>query len=209
MAQLKSTNISGALTVKGIIDASGRIQTESTVACCDSMQVKHTPTNPNNPEYLVMGVDKVRFNGGYINAFESNEGSPLTLHLNDGSYPSDVTVGNDLKIGNNLTVKNITADNMITGESFNAVSDARLKENFTSITLNKSILDLPTYQYNFIGKDTKCIGCKAQDLMEICPEIVNENSDGILTIQESKIVYLLLEEVKKLRAELNELKSSK
>ena len=90
--------------------------------------------------------------------------------------------------------------------SFNASSDARLKENFQPLTPEKSVLDLPTYKFDFINGLKNQIGCKAQDLQKICPEIVNEGSDGYLSIQESKIVYLLLEEVKKLRQELDELK---
>jgi hypothetical protein len=46
----------------------------------------------------------------------------------------------------------------------------------------------------------------AQDLQQICPEIVNEDNNGYLSIQESKIVYLLIDEVKKLRKEIKELK---
>lgn len=90
--------------------------------------------------------------------------------------------------------------------SYNATSDARLKENFQPLSTEKSILDLPTYKFDFINGAKNQIGCKAQDLQEICPEIVDEGSDGYLSIQESKIVYLLLEEVKKLRKEIDELK---
>ena len=100
----------------------------------------------------------------------------------------------------------VTITNKCTAESFNAKSDARLKENFQPLKPEKSILDLPTYKFDFINGNKNQIGCKAQDLQEICPEIVNEGNDGYLSIQESKIVYLLLEEVKKLRKEIDELK---
>lgn len=90
--------------------------------------------------------------------------------------------------------------------SFNAVSDARLKENFEPLKIEKSILDLPTYKFDFIDGSKNQIGCKAQDLQEICPEIVDKGSDGYLSIQESKIVYLLIDELKKLKAEVTELK---
>ena len=41
---------------------------------------------------------------------------------------------------------------------------------------------------------------------EFYPELVSENSEGYLSIQENKLVYLLLEEVKLLRDEVNKLK---
>ena len=98
-------------------------------------------------------------------------------------------------------------NNKLSCGSYNATSDARLKENFQEFKPEKSILDLPTYKFDFINGAKNQIGCKAQDLQEICPEIVDEGSDGYLNIQESKIVYLLLDEIKKLRKEIDELKS--
>ena len=109
----------------------------------------------------------------------------------------------DINTDGNITVAG--TDSMVTAGSFYATSDARLKENFEPLQTG-SILELPTYKFDFINGAKNQIGCKAQDLQEICPEIVHEGSDGHLSIQESKIVYLLLEEVKKLRKELDELK---
>ena len=90
--------------------------------------------------------------------------------------------------------------------TFHAMSDARLKENITEYKSEKSILDLPIYKFDFINGTKNQIGCLAQDLQEICPEIVHEGQDGYLSIQESKLVYLLLDEVKKLKKEIAELK---
>lgn len=97
----------------------------------------------------------------------------------------------------------------VKAQSFNAVSDRRLKENIVEYSPNKSILDLPIYSYNFISdeKKTKKIGCLAQDLKEICPEIVKEDDNGYLSIEENKIVYLLLDEVKKLKKRVDELEA--
>lgn len=91
----------------------------------------------------------------------------------------------------------------VTAGSFYATSDRRLKENIEDYVPLKSILDLPIKSFNFKGAKQKQIGCIAQDLQKICPEIVNENSDGYLSIQENKLIYLLLGEVKKLKAELD------
>ncbi|MDY2737104.1 tail fiber domain-containing protein [Intestinibacter sp.] len=90
--------------------------------------------------------------------------------------------------------------------TFNATSDKRLKENIIDYKPEKSILDLPIKKFDFIDGPKNQIGCIAQDLKEICPEIVNENEKGYLSIQENKLVYLLLDEVKKLKNEVEELK---
>ena len=91
---------------------------------------------------------------------------------------------------------------------FNATSDKRLKENIIPFTSEKSILDLPVYTFNFKSDKNKKkhVGCLAQDLQEICPDLVNEDSQGYLSIEESKITYLLLEEVKELKKQVEELK---
>ena len=102
-----------------------------------------------------------------------------------------------------VTASSFHATASVTADSFYATSDRRLKENIEDYTPLKSILDLPIKSFNFKGTKQKQIGCIAQDLQKICPEIVNENSDGYLSIQENKLVYLLLGEVKKLKAELD------
>lgn len=100
-------------------------------------------------------------------------------------------------------------EGVIIAQSFNATSDKRLKENIVEYSPNKSILDLPIYSYNFISdeKKTKKIGCLAQDLREICPEIVKEDDKGYLSIEENKIIYLLLDEIKKLKKSVDELEA--
>jgi hypothetical protein len=91
--------------------------------------------------------------------------------------------------------------------TFQALSDRNLKENLCTFTPQKSILDLPIYKYDFINGIKNQIGCIAQDLQKICPEIVDEDEDtGYLSIQESKIVYLLIDEIKKLKSEIQQLK---
>lgn len=101
---------------------------------------------------------------------------------------------------------NLAVTGIVSAASFNATSDERLKENFEKYSIQTNILDLPIYKYDFIDGPKNQIGCKAQDLQKICPEIVQENENGYLSIQESKIVYLLIDEIKKLKEEIKQLK---
>ena len=100
---------------------------------------------------------------------------------------------------------NINCNGNIQGATITTTSDARLKENVVSYKSEKSILDLDVKKFDFINGEKNQIGCIAQDLKEICPEIVSEDENGYLSIQESKIVYLLLNEVKKLKEELEKI----
>jgi hypothetical protein len=95
--------------------------------------------------------------------------------------------------------------------TFYATSDIRKKENIISYTLNNDILSLPLYKFDYIDNElgTNQIGCMAQDLQQICPELVEEDEEGYLTIKENKIVYLLLDRMKKMQKEIDELKEAK
>ena len=97
----------------------------------------------------------------------------------------------------------------ITATSFYASSDLRLKENIKDYTPDKSILDLPIVEFDFKESKSHQIGCIAQDLQNLFPELVNTNENGYLTIAENKLVYLCILEIKKLKAELEALKMSK
>ena len=135
------------------------------------------------------------------------EGNEVTIYYNKDKNTTTFSAPS-LNLSGSLDVaKSITVAETITANSFNAKSDARLKENLVPYTPKKSILDLPIYKYNFIGKNETHIGCLAQDLEKICPELVSKDNDGYLSIKETKLVYLLLEEVKKLKAELEEIKN--
>lgn len=108
---------------------------------------------------------------------------------------------------NSISCSYLTSSGQITASTFNATSDARLKENLRPLENNPSILDLPLYKFDFKEGKKDNIGCLAQDLQQICPEIVHEDDKGYLSIEETKLVYLLLQEIKKLREEVDNLKS--
>ena len=108
------------------------------------------------------------------------------------------------------TTASINSSGQVTAASYNATSDKRLKENIVDYKLPtaKSILKLPIKKFDFIDGPKNQIGCIAQDLQEICPELVQSNNDGYLSIQESKLVYLVIDELKKLRNEFEEYKKT-
>ena len=121
----------------------------------------------------------------------------------------DTTISGSLTIGNiNFNKNNITGITKIQAKTFDAISDIRKKTAIQDYTCKKSILDLPIKEFEFVDDEThtKNIGCIAQDLQEICPEIVHEDKDSYLSIEETKLVYLLLQEVKELKKEIKALK---
>lgn len=100
-------------------------------------------------------------------------------------------------------------DGKITAMCYHAKSDLRLKENIKDYIPKNSILDLPVVEFDFKNSAKHQIGCIAQDLQNLFPELVDTNDDGYLTIAENKLVYLCILEIKKLKAEIEALKTNK
>lgn len=107
---------------------------------------------------------------------------------------------------NTISTASIKCTGQIEAESFNAKSDIRLKTNIKGFDYHDSILDIPIREYDWKDSGKHAIGFIAQDLKEVYPELVDENEEGILSIKETKLVYLLIEEVRKLKKEIEELK---
>jgi hypothetical protein len=97
----------------------------------------------------------------------------------------------------------IDTDNWLQATGFKASSDERLKTNIKDYAPTNSILDLPVKEFDFKEGGRHTIGCIAQDLRELFPELVTEDENGYLAIEENKLVYLLLLEVKKLKEEIS------
>lgn len=146
---------------------------------------------------LTLNTAETKFTNGTVditgsqnNAFTINSGKIVLTNL-----------------GSIIAAQNITASGVVTGQSMNTLSDIRLKTNIKDFVYDKSILDLPIKEFDYISGGHS-IGCIAQDLQKIYPNLVDTNNEGYLTVKESKLVYLLIEEVKQLRKELNELKGA-
>lgn len=199
-------NSSASLAGDGTIVAGTFKSTNESIIISESKTILKNLDIGTDEETVIDGSGNITTNGNITSI-----GGNIKVTATSGTSLAEIdNAGNITSISGNIISTNgdITATNgVMTAQSFNALSDRRLKENIVEYSPNKSILDLPIYSYNFISdeKKTKKIGCLAQDLKEICPEIVKEDDNGYLSIEENKIVYLLLEEVKKLKKRVDEL----
>ena len=92
--------------------------------------------------------------------------------------------------------------------TFYASSDIRKKKDINPYVAKGDILTLPICTFKYIDREDQSehLGCIAQDLQKICPELVNADDDGYLSIKENKLAYVLLERMKEMQKEINELK---
>ena len=100
--------------------------------------------------------------------------------------------------------------------AFGSPSDIRLKENIKPIesALDKvSKLQGVTFDWKEKQEDIldikEDIGFIAQDVQKVVPELVRENEDGMLSMRHQGVAPILLEAIKELKAEIEELKKHK
>lgn len=118
--------------------------------------------------------------------------------------------------GNVTVVNNITAGGTIRANGDVVAyytSDRNLKTNIEPIqnALDKtSRINGVTFNWNELAVDKDPVvrepGVIAQELQEVLPEAVTERSDGYLAVRYEKIVPLLIEAIKELKNEIDQLK---
>jgi hypothetical protein len=131
-------------------------------------------------------------------------GSHLYLDLNSG-------IGNFyIRDGTTTRFTFDDAGSFTATANITAYSDISLKENIETIpnALDK-VLALRGVEYNRIDLEEKPrqIGVIAQEIEEVIPEVVLTDEEGIKSVAYGNLVGLLIESVKELKAEVNELKA--
>ena len=178
-------------------------------------------------EYIYFGNQNSNTNGYASVSYGSYGGGSriFSIGLQDGSS-NDVNSmiinldGKSMYINNGLDSKlsiNGTSGSLVTeGDitAFGSVSDRNRKENIVKIdnALDK-VSQISGYTFNYIGDDTPMTGVIAQELEEVLPEVVyeTESPDGTQSkaVRHGNIVGLLIESIKELKAEIDELKKGK
>ena len=135
----------------------------------------------------------------------SGEGLTLnSLHVNFRTGSSGARNGVIDSTGTLTVIGDVVA--------YGSPSDIRLKENIKPI---KSALDkvskLQGVTFDWKKSDSildikEDVGFIAQDVQKVLPELVRENEDGMLSMRHQGITPVLLEAIKELKAEIEELK---
>jgi len=121
------------------------------------------------------------------------------------------TINGNLSVAGNSTVDgDLTVGGTING-AIASSSDIRLKENITNLnnSLDK-ISNIRGVNYNLKNDETKTktAGVIAQELLEQIPEAVNDSDSEHLRVNYNAIIPYLIESVKELKREIDELKAN-
>ena len=97
---------------------------------------------------------------------------------------------------------------MVTAVNVTATSDRRFKTNIQKLdnSLN-TVLKLNGYKFDSIIDKTTHIGVIAQEVEQVVPELVRVDPDGKMSVAYGNIAGLLIEAIKELKAEVDELKN--
>jgi hypothetical protein len=88
-----------------------------------------------------------------------------------------------------------------------AYSDARVKENIVTLKNSLELVQkLRGVSYNKIGESEKKVGVIAQEVLEILPEVVQQDQDGRYSVAYGNITAVLIEAIKQQQLQINELK---
>lgn len=89
-----------------------------------------------------------------------------------------------------------------------AYSDARVKENIETISnaLDK-VRAMRGVNYNKIGETKRSVGVIAQELLEIVPEAVQQDYQGMYSVAYGNLVGILIEAMKEQQSQIEELKA--
>ena len=195
------------------VDAQGRL-TAASQTVLGTMATQNA-NNVNISGGSFSGVSSGSITGNLTVNSSSTSGAGLILaddgdivDLNNGFCSMRFSSGVQIYSGNRtgspvITLGSngaITASNNIT-----AYSDERLKSDITTL---KNALDLvQALRGTAYVKDGKAgIGVIAQEVQKVLPQVVQENEDGYLSVAYGNIVAVLIEAVKELKAEVDQLK---
>ena len=125
----------------------------------------------------------------------------------------DVNTPSTLKIytGANFGTLNSTfsSDDLTVQGDINSVSDIRTKENVATVENSLDIVSqLRGVWYNKIGEETRKVGVIAQEVEEVLPEVVHTDTEGMKAVDYGKMVGVLIEAIKELKQEIDELKGN-
>ena len=187
-------NTTTRLKVKGD-NGSTQISIESTIASGVLLEFKNLGFR--NTMYMTdvgdfaMDIEGLA-TGSYENAFTILANGYFGIHEQSPSYYLDVA-----------------GDIRATGDII-AYSDERVKENIKTIDNSlEKVTKLRGVEFNKIGDDVKSIGVIAQEIEKILPEVVKEDDKGMKSVAYGNISGLLIEAIKELKDEIEELKLSK
>jgi hypothetical protein len=229
--------VTGSVNLDSTLTVTGAATFNNTVTFNNSVTLDSNLTfNDNRHLYLGTGSDLDLYHDGSNSYIDDRGTGSVYLRGNAGVYIQKYTgenmidaiadgavnlyYDNSSKLSTTNTGVSISGELSCTGDIIAFASDERLKENIQPLesALDK-VMSLSGFTYNFnevgqsLGFDgnIRYVGVSAQEVQKVLPEAVRPSpaSEDYITVQYEKLVPLLIEAIKELKEEINELKKFK
>ncbi len=190
----------GIFTATGISTFNGNVEINSTLNCNSGVFL--------NQNLAVSGISTFN-NRVQINSSANLTGS-LTIDTNLSSSGIS-TFSNNLQISNSAITSSsyIQSSNYIAALYFINTSDIRLKENVAKIqNASEKIKYISGVTFDWKANKEKSMGVIAQEVEKVFPELVIGNKDN-KAVNYNGLIGVLIEAIKDLKNEIEELKSNK
>jgi hypothetical protein len=216
-----SSTSTGCLVLGGGLGMGGNHYVGGSSVITGSTTINSTTnsTNTSSGAVIVSGGIGVGGNGHFGGAMAcAGLSSSGTISISDSTASSGYTSGaltvtGGIGCNNNLYVNGVGrfSNDVVAHYS----SDERLKENISPIedALNKiDAINGVTFDWNetalemYPERTGRDVGVIAQQIQSIMPELVVERDNGYLAVNYEKITALLIQGIKELKAEIDELK---
>lgn len=153
----------------------------------------------------ITSMGTLTFTGAATGSY--NGSGNLTINIPEGGSVDTsnfVTLNGTQTITGTKTFTQYTVFSAGAGTS----SDKRLKRSIKPIENPFEILEgLTGYRYTLISNNAKSVGLIAQDVEKVLPEAVRTDDEGYKSVDTYPIVAVLVETIKELKKEIEELKS--
>lgn len=107
-----------------------------------------------------------------------------------------------------ITGNSATFSNVVTALDFNSTSDITLKENIKPINNPLDLLSqMSGFEFTWKASGEKAYGLSAQEVEQIIPDVVKQRGDGTKGINYLNLIAFLVEAVKDLKNEIQQLKN--
>jgi len=154
-----------------------------------------------------LGSNKILFANVYSNESDLPSASTyhgMFAHVHATGHGYFAHGGNWIKLAN-LSGATFTGD--VSAPNFNSTSDSQLKDNIKQINSALDKVDsIRGVTFNWKDSGKASMGVIAQEVEEIAPEVVSE-VDGYKAVNYDGLIGLLIESIKELKQEIQDLKS--
>ena len=153
----------------------------------------------------IRGIEEGSWNGGLL--FEVRNGAASNPGY-DGATNVAMKIATNGNVGIGTTSPayklDVSGDIRATGEVI-AYSDARVKENVETIpNALEKVTAMRGVNYNKIGEQKRSTGVIAQELLEILPEAVHQDEEGMYSVAYGNVVGVLIEAIKEQQSRIDE-----